>query len=282
MFSKFLVQFVQTSPRFIHSVAVAAHSLNPIKLDVLPPKQVEIPATIQNLPVGVKYRMEIAKPSDTNRILNFLEKNYFCEDSLSKSLNLCSMKLETSLELHVKSILLQGISLIARENSRENQIIGVCVNQKNCKWHGDHLEELANITKNQNTKILLRIWALISREPAMHDYLYQHNIFDLTFISVRKENHELTSELVESSLNLARDINFSFARIDCTNNETMKIAEKFEMEKLWEAAYKNIISDDDKMPVAVLEPPNTHVAAYYINLKTMPVGAVGRKFMESD
>lgn len=254
MFSKFLVKVSSISTRLNHSALVAAHSLNPSKLDVSLFKNDE------SLPVDVKYRMEIAKPSDTNRILNFLEKNYFCDEPLCKSLNLCNMKLELPLEIHVKSLLLQGFSLIVRENSRENQVIGVCVNQKNCKWTGDHLEELAKITTDVNIKKLLRIWALNTREPAMHDFLSQHNIFDMTFVAAKKEHPKLAGQLAKHSLNLARDMNFWFARIDCTNNETMKIAEKLEMKKLWEAPYTSILCEDEKTPVAVPEPPNTHIA----------------------
>ena len=227
-----------------------------------------------------KHRIEIAKPSDANKILKFLEKNFFCHDPLCKSLNLCEKKLETPFEDYIKCILSQGMSLIAHENTRENQVLGICVNQKNCKWHGNLLEEYAEFTDDENFKKFLRIQALMSRAPAMHEFLSQLMIFNLAFLSSRKDHQNIAMELAEFSLNLARDMNFSFARFDCTNEESMKLARKLRGIELWKTNYKYVISAENKQPVVTPESPNTHAASYYINLKLMPVVEtyVGRRF----
>lgn len=216
--------------------------------------------------------MELAKPSDVNPILHFMDKNYFCEEPLSKSLQACVKSSDRILETYIKNLLSEGITILARENSFENNILGLSINQKSCEWDGDRLDKLARDAENVNIRKLLHIWALMAREPAMHNYLSQLSIFDLAFIAVIKplQGHGLAEELARHSMSLGRDLNFKFARVNCTDDFTARIAENFDMKRLWDLSYTNILSDDEMTPVVVPESPNTHAAVYYINLKTLP------------
>lgn len=282
MFSKFPVSVFAVSSRFWHNLA-AAYTHNTVQLNTNSLHQVEIFKTEREKNLSWKdYRMEFATPVDTNRILRFMEKNYFNEEPLSKSLRLCYQKLDKALEFYVKELLSQGMTIVAREESLENPIIGVAINQKSCHWDGDRLVELAAVADNANAKKLLNIWALLAREPAMHEYLSQLVIFDLKFITVKKslEGQGLESELAKRSLELGRDMNYNFARIDATNAATKSIAENFKMEKLWDVPYANVLSDDGKSPVANPGSLHTHAAVYFLNLKTMPEER--RKFEENE
>lgn len=267
MFSKFSVRFLNVSPRrFNLSVGVAAH---PIR------REEELVS---------KYRFDFAMPDDTKQILNFLQKNYFCHNALSKSLKLCSKQLDPTMELHIKESLAQGMSIVARKASREEEeIVGIAINQKSCKWDGDRLDELARAAESINTRKLLHIWALLAREPALHDYVSQLSIFDLKLVSLKKELHndDLATELTQHSLSLGRDLNYKFARIDSTDEHAKKIAESFKMEKLWDVPYKNIVSDDGKTPVANPDQPNSHAAVYYTSLESLPLDldSLGSRFL---
>lgn len=269
MFSKLFVKVFQNSQRVNHSAVAAAFSPNIIKLNVGPKNQFEVKDEESQL--HDNFRMELAKPEDTNRILSFMEKNYFCNNALSSSLYLCYRKLDDTMEFYVKELLLQGMTMVARENSRENEIMGVCINQKSCKWDGDKLDALAKAAKNINTRKLLHIWGLIAREPSMHENLSQQTIFDLRLISMKRSPHSsgLAMELAKRSLCLGRDLNFNFARLDATDEFEKRIAKEFEMEKLWAVNYWNILGDDGRTPVAIPERPTTEAGVYYLNLKTM-------------
>jgi hypothetical protein len=218
-----------------------------------------------------KYRIELAKPSDSNIILNFLGKNFFCRDPLSQHLNLCGKKLEQPIIEYIKCILCQGMSLVALENTEAKEIVGVSINEKNCKWNGDVLEEYADFTNDENFEKFLRIRALISRQPKMHQTLSQLMIFNLAFLSAKKDQENVAMELAKVSLNLARDMNFSYARFDSTDETSMTMARKLQGVELWKAPYKNILSDDNRKPLVELKSPNTHAASHYINLKLMQV-----------
>lgn len=273
MFSNFSVKLFTVSSRFWHSLNVAAYTLNTVQLNTESLRQVEVYHNEQDNNLSWKdYRMEFAKPADTEKILRFMKKNYFCEEPLSRSLHLCNKKLDKALEFYIKESLAQGMTIIARENSTDSEIMGVAINQKSCPWDGDRLVELASVAENINARKLMNIWALIAREPAMHEYLSQLVIFDLKFITVKKslEGQGLESELSKRSLSLGRDLNYNFARIDATNAATRSIAENFKMEKLWDVPYTNVLSDDGKSPVTDPGRLDTHAAVYYMNLKTMP------------
>lgn len=260
MFPKFPVKLLSASIRSLNQTATKAASAA-ISMD-----------DIQRERIESNYRFNFAMPTDTPQILNFLEKNYFCQDSLSKSLNLCCKSLDMSMKLYIKDSLSQGMSVIARRATEREEIIGISINQKSCKWDGDRLDELARASENINTRKLLHIWALLAREPSLHDYVSQLSIFDLRFLSVKKEfrDGDLATELTKNSLSLGRDMNFKFARIDSTSEHTTRLAQSFNMEKLWEVSYKNILSDDGRTPLVIPDRPNTDAAVFCANLESLP------------
>lgn len=254
-----------------HASVVNARST--FKLDLEPAKQEE--TTKSGSPLELwrsSYQVNIAKRTDVNPILKFLEKNYFCKEPLSKNLNIAYLFPDTAIESFLKQSLQDGMTIVARSSSRENQIMGLCINRKSCRWDGDHLEQMAKGAGTLNSKILMNIWALLAREPAVNDYLDELCVFNMAFVSVEKspQSHGLATELTRRSLALGRDLNYKFARFDCTSEFTKNIAEKLGMERLWDVPYQNILSDDDKTPLILPETPHTHAAVYYTNLKTMP------------
>lgn len=216
-----------------------------------------------------KCRFEMAKAADINPTLNFIEKNFFKDDPLCKSLSFCRRKLEGPTENLIRDGVKQGMSILVREDTKENEIIGVCVNTRNCPWDGDKLDEYARVVENGDMKKLLHIWALMSREPRLHQELGQLSIFEMGILAVKKSHagQGLGTELVRRSLDLGRDLNFMFARMNCTSDYALKIGDKLNMTKLWDVPYKNILMHDGKTPLTIPEFPHSMAAVYYINLK---------------
>lgn len=266
---------LQSLTRFNHTATstAAAYSPNIFKLAIGPQDQTEVYSTqVQSGRMLDNYKIDFAKPDDTPRIINYMEKNFFCENALTKSLNMCYLKMDPSLEFYVRDLISQGMTMVARDRSSMDQIVGISVNQKSCKWDGDKLDDLAHSAKNHDTKKLLHIWGLLAREPKMNEYLSQQTIFDVKFISVTKllQGQGLASELVKRSLCLGLDLNFKYARLEATDDITNSIAKEYDMEKLWEVRYKNIVEDDGETAITLPEVPNTSAAVYYYNLKASP------------
>lgn len=283
MWSKILVKLISTSAS-CNRTAVSPiltrfkmHSAPQTAIDVFP-TQNELNEVRRN---ERNYEIGFAKPDDTNQILHFIEKTYFCENALSMSLHLCYRKLDKSLKFYIKDLLSHGLTVVARENSYDKQIIGLCVNHKSCKWDGDRLDELARASNNNKVKKILHIWALLAREPFMHEELSQQTIFDLKFLSVKKSLHGegLARELTKHSLSLGRDLSYKYARMDATDEFSKRIARDFKMEQLWEVQYRNIINEDERTPVTVPDFPNTRAAVFGLNLREAEIALRPWKFL---
>lgn len=219
-------------------------------------------------PVG--YEIQFAKAADAKPTLDFLEKNFFPNEPFSKSLNLTSRSLEGSIEVFVLDALKLGMTLIAKsKNNDSGEIIGACVNVKSCVFDASRYSELAKCSPQTNTKKLFHVWSLLAREPRLHEDLNERCIFEIKMLTV-KDVHQgqgLGTELMKKSLELARDLNFSYAAMNCTSEYAKRIAEKQEMKPLFEVAYKNILLSDHKTPVSVPEHPHLSASVSYLNLK---------------
>ncbi|XP_070498345.1 arylalkylamine N-acetyltransferase-like 2 [Chironomus tepperi] len=219
-------------------------------------------------PIHVKF--ELVKSAEIDPTLQFLAKNYFKEDPLCRSLCINTSKeiCDGPMQVLLKDSLRHGMTIIAREG-KENEIVGACINNRNCPWDAQKLEEFAKQVQDGNTKKLLYIWALMSREPKIHQELALNSIFEIAIVAIHHKFicRGIGTELVKRSLDLGRDLNFSYARMDCTSDYSIKIAEKLNMKRLWDVSYKNIFMQDGKTPLVVPEYPHSQAAVYYTHLK---------------
>lgn len=219
-------------------------------------------------PANVKF--ELVKKADIDPTMKFITENFFREDPLCRSLCIYASKAkcEGPMELLLRDSLRHGMTFIAREGN-ENQIVGACINNRNCPWDAQKLEEYAKQVHDGSMKKLFYIWALMSREPNIHQELHLNSIFEIGMLSIdnRFSQRGIGTELVKRSLELGRDLNFSYARMDCTSDYSMRIAEKLNMIRLWDVSYKNILMQDGKTPLAIPDYPHSQAAVYYTHLK---------------
>lgn len=217
----------------------------------------------------VEYQIEFAKAADAKPTLEFIEKNFFVEEPLSKSLYLTKRSLEGCVEIFVLDAVRNGMTLLAKTKSDE--IIGACVNIRSCPFDARRYKEFAKCSKSDKTKKLFHIWSLLAKEPRLHEDLNEHCIFEIKMLTVGKlyQRQGLGTELMKKSLELARDLNFSYATTNCTNEYAKIIAERQDMKPIWEAAYKNILLSDGKTPVSTPEHPHLSASVSYLNLKKL-------------
>lgn len=215
------------------------------------------------------YRIDIAKANDARCTLNFLEENFFQHEPLSKSLNITRKSIEGSMEIFIKNSLKDGFTMIARDNSPNNEIIGVSLNIRSCKFNAKKYKELASCAPKINTKKLFHVWALLSSEPHLQEVLNQPCLFEIKMLAVKRchQDKGVASELVKNSLTLAKDLNFSHASINCTSEYAKRIANRQNMKNVWEVDYKNIVLSDAKTPLATPELPHVSASVWLANLK---------------
>lgn len=225
-----------------------------------------------------QYKIALATLADDRRVIQFIEKSFFCEEPLARSMHLCYMRTERPFRSYLRDILGQGKSLIAVDS--EQRLIGLCLNQRYCQWHPQSLVELASISDDIGLRKLLRIWSILSHESAKRlcneaDLLAndQDEVFDVGLVWSKHES--VLSDLLGKTIDLARDLNYSTARIDCTNVRLHTAVESLGMKRVFELPYENVLIDDGSCRRAITRPSrlDTHAASYHLDLK--PSIAVG-------
>jgi hypothetical protein len=259
MLSKYLVKSSTLSALYSTGVSARIPSKSFISSLFTPKRQIDLN----------KCRFEIAKRADINPTVQFIESNFFKSDPLCKSLHVGKKKLEGPTENLIRDCIKQGMTIVAREKADDSAIIGVSMNTRSCPWDADRLEEYARLLTDVNMRKVMHIWALMAREPRLHKELSELSIFELGIIAVDggRMGQGLGTELARRSIDLGRDLNFKYARMNCTSEFSIKIGEKLNMTRIWDVPFKNILMPDGKTPLAVPEIPHVFAAVYYMNLK---------------
>jgi hypothetical protein len=216
-----------------------------------------------------KYKLSMASPKDVDQIKFFIERNYFCNEPFASSLKMCYRKIDDGpFEGLIRDIVSQGTSLIV--TGRNDKLIGLCLSRKFCQGHPHHLDELANNSNDISIKKLLKVWSLLSRNASieLHNSLANEDIFDLSLVWA--DNKDVILDLVRMAVVLARDLNYSIAKIDCTNIHLQNIAEQLKMEKISEIHYNKIFIDDGRnllaLPTSQLK---SHASTFMLKLNAI-------------
>lgn len=253
MFAKFSVNLLNVAPKFR---PIAFYST----VKSIPCGQVEKPKT---------WHYEVAGPCDTDKILTFVEKHFLKDEPLYSTL--IPGEKPTVLKKMFRGSLEQGLTVVARQCS-DKQIIGVSINERSGKLDGPKFCKMAKETEGCNLKKIFEVWALINSEPKLNEALCQDEIFNIAVLSVC-ECHwgkGIGFDLVKKSLELARDKNFAYAKLNSTSDNTKKIAEQLNFKNFWCIPYQEALCRGDIKPRALPEPPHTHINVFSYDLKALP------------
>lgn len=267
MFSKFSVNLIKVVPK-LRPLAFysSTNSSTPCGQPEKPKKsspcgQVEKPKK--------DWRCEIAGPCDSEKILKFVDKHFIKDEPLFKAL-IPDQKPKILAKLF-RGSLEQGLTVVARQCS-DKQIIGVSINERSGKLDGPRCCKMAKEVADCNVKKLFEVLAIINSEPKMNEKLCQDEIFNVSVLSVC-ECHwgkGIGLDLVQKSLELARDKKFAFAKMNAASLNKSMIAEKLNFQKFWCISYQDALCRGDIKPLAMPEPPNTHVNVFFYDLKCLP------------
>lgn len=216
------------------------------------------------------WKLEVATTCDTEPIMCFLDKNYMQKEPLMNAL--IPGKKPKLVQDAVLHSLGQNMSIVARKCSNK-EIVGVCVNKRFGLLDAADLCRKTKTIEDCNVKKLFEVCSIFANDPKLHHKLCtEKDMFQVLMLSI-VETHcgqGMGKELVKKSLELARDLKFDFAKMNCTSESNRKVAECLNMQKIWEANYKDIMNRDNNKPRAMPAPPNCSASVYYIDLKTLP------------
>lgn len=253
--SKFTVNLLQTAPKFLRSTAFYSTS----KISTLGDRKKQ----------PKDWRLEVAGPCENDQILCFVEKNFFKEEPLFKALMPCPKP--KILQKLIRGSLDQGLTIVARKCSEDKEILGVCINERSCKLDGAKYCKMVSEVEDCGLKKLFEVLSILHREPKLYEKLCQDEIFLVSMLTVAEKHYGrgIGLAMVQQSLELARDKKFEYAQILCTSDNTRKIADKLQMEKIWAAPYKDILCRGNIKPRALPAPPHNCAKVYYMDLKNL-------------
>ncbi|KAL9704022.1 hypothetical protein quinque_007540 [Culex quinquefasciatus] len=213
------------------------------------------------------FTIRLAKAQDDPHIMHFIREHFYCQEPLLKSLKVTKSMANPCLESRLCDHLKDGFTMIAVEN-KDNRIVGVAVNQRNCVWDGDLLKHKADSVKCDSLRKLFYIWSIVSTEPKLHEKYNTDCIFEIAILATAREaqGQGIGYQLTVHSLNLARDLGFEVARMDCTSEYSSRLAQRAGMECIWSVPYKHLV-DNAKKPVVKPEVPHTHIRVHATQLK---------------
>lgn len=225
-------------------------------------------STTMKNPCEKDWMLEIAGPCDTNEIVQFVSKHFFKEEPLCKAL--IPGKHPKVLEDEARLGAEHGMTVVARKCCPKRTIIGLSINERSGKLAGVKLAKIANEIEDSSLKKLFEVWATINLEPKINDKLCQDELFKVSILSVDEAywGRGIGIELVQRSLDLAREKNFNYAQINCTSDNTRKIAEQLNLKRFWTAPYKDLMCQGcNKNFLSIPKPPHDNASVYYMDLK---------------
>lgn len=123
-----------------------------------------------------------ATKKDGIKIIQLLCDNFLREDPLVKGFTIKTNN-SVLIDMWITQIK-NGMALKAVTNQN---IVGVSLNCKNLPWDGVLIQNYANLSKCFDTKKLLNIWSVISKEPDLHKKYSTKVIFEVCVLGTLKK-----------------------------------------------------------------------------------------------
>uniref|UniRef100_A0A182M096 N-acetyltransferase domain-containing protein n=1 Tax=Anopheles culicifacies TaxID=139723 RepID=A0A182M096_9DIPT len=214
-------------------------------------------------------RIRLANESDTHDIVQFVRQNVLHHEPLLRSLNVHEISAaELALLEYIRQVLRDSFTLLALGTGpMAGRIVGLAVSRRSCSWDGKRLIERADRTRCDQLRKLLYIWSIVESEPDLHQHFCTRCLFEIALLAtaIESQRQGIGFHLALHSLQLARDLGFRFARMNCTCDYSSRIATKAGLKCHWTVAYHHLV-DSTKQPVVHPDPPHTHIKVHAMAL----------------
>ncbi|XP_035895664.1 uncharacterized protein LOC118504794 [Anopheles stephensi] len=236
-------------------------------------KDARLQNTLSAIPAACPCRVRLARAEDTGEVVTFVQQNLLHHEPLLRALNVGEIPGREQLLEYVRQLLRESFTLVALDDdgggrpSDGRRIVGVAISRRSCSWDGKQLIERADRTRCDQLRKLLYIWSIVESEPGLHQHFCTRCLFEIAFLATAVESRRqgIGLHLTLRSLQLARDLGFHFARMNCTCEYSARIASKAGLECHWTVAYHHLV-DSTKQPVVHPEPPHTHIKVHAMAL----------------
>uniref|UniRef100_A0AAG5DPA5 N-acetyltransferase domain-containing protein n=1 Tax=Anopheles atroparvus TaxID=41427 RepID=A0AAG5DPA5_ANOAO len=210
-------------------------------------------------------RIRLAKQEDGPEILQLVQQNLLHHEPLLRTLNIRQTPASGQLVEYIGQQLREGFTLVAQDERA--RIVGAAIGKRSCQWDGKQLLERADRTQCNQLRKLFYIWSIVEAEPNLHQHFCTHCLYEIAFLvtAVDSQRQGIGLHLTLHSLQLARQLGFQFARMNCTCEYSARIATKAGLECHWTVAYHHLV-DSTQQPVVRPESPHTHIKVHATSL----------------
>uniref|UniRef100_A0A182QUS6 N-acetyltransferase domain-containing protein n=1 Tax=Anopheles farauti TaxID=69004 RepID=A0A182QUS6_9DIPT len=225
------------------------------------------------------YHVRLARPADGPEIVRFVEWNLLPREPLLRALNVGAIeRCRAQLLDEIRRVLRESVTLLAEKTHPEPPekgpppIVGVALNRRSWSGDGKRLADRADRTQHGPLRKLLYIWSIVAAEPNLHQHFCTRCLFEIAFLIINSDaemRQGVGLHLTRHSLELARALGYHYARMNCTCEDSSRIASNAGLECRWTVAYHHLV-DGSNHPVVQPEPPHTHIKVHATALP--PIG----------
>ena len=213
------------------------------------------------------WNIKRANKEDNEDILEYVKENFLKNEPLARAL-IKEEKPQLLMEVF-RDLLDQGLSVVARRNVGNHEVVGVCINSKSTKDSGKKLLEYSKKSDDLKLKKLLETLATIETESNLNEKLNEVEIFALEVLSVHENywGQGVRKDLIRESFDVAGENKLHIVKANCVNEFSRVIAERFKLTKAWSESYDTLLNQGEIKPFSFPEHPHHNAYVYYLDLQ---------------
>lgn len=206
---------------------------------------------------------QVAQVSDRENILNFLRTHYYPEEPIT---NGNTPKLQDRADEEFSgSVIEHGTSIIAIDPSADGKILGAILSGPIHPGEALEMIEESQECASDNKK-WSEILLLLAHLEANANIFKRYNIKEALHIHVlgvdkQYRGKSIGVNLLRKCLDVGKSVGYPLAKVDCTSVFSIRIAEKLQMECVYQLAYADYRDSNGKQ-LFVPPSPHTHIKTF--------------------
>lgn len=205
----------------------------------------------------------VATENDRDNVLDFIRKHYYPEEPIT---NGNSPKMQDSAdEEFSKSVIKHGTSILAIDQSKDNKIVGALLSGPIEPDEAHEMIEESKLHENNNKKWseILLLLAHLEQNANIYERYNVNISLHIHVLGVSKyyRGKSIGVNLMRTCFDVAKNQGYTIVKADCTSVFSIKIAEKLQMECIYELAYSDYKDTNGKQ---LFKPPlpHTHIKTF--------------------
>lgn len=205
--------------------------------------------------------IRVANESDTAAVLEFVRNHYYPEEPITLGNEPKQQSTEDE-EFHM-SLIPMGISIVAIDTERNNQIVGALLAGPIHSNEAEEMIEEAKLCKDKKWSEILYLLAYLEHQANIYERYNVDRALYVHAISVHSQSRgqSIGLKMMEKCMENGKNLGYSLLSADCTSVYSIRLAEKLQMDCVSVLAYEDYKDDNGKQ---LFQPPlpHTHIKTF--------------------